>query len=126
MGSQELSPPILDVRFGGLVRIEIAVNLLGGKISGRVQTSGGKPASSAAVVLIPDDRNATPVQVAYSFADGAYVLEGLPPGDYQVVALEDLEPGREQEPDFLTVFGAGVRRAHVPDGGTVMIDLTAN
>lgn len=126
MGSQELSPPILDVRFGGLVRIDIAVNLLGGKISGRVQTSGGKPASSAAVVLIPDDRNATPVQVAYSFADGAYVLEGLPPGDYQVVALQDLEPGREQEPDFLTVFGAGARRAHVPDGGTVMIDLTAN
>lgn len=126
LGGQQLTPPILDVRFAGLIRIEVGVNLLGGKISGRVQTPDGRAASSAAVALIPDDRNATPIQVAYSFADGAYVLEGLPPGGYQVVALQDLEPGREQEPDFLTVFGSSARRAQVPDGGTVMVDLTAN
>jgi hypothetical protein len=126
LGGQELSPPILEIRTGGLMRIEIGVNLLGGKISGRVQTSEGKPAPSAAVVLLPDDRNATPIQVAYAFGDGAYVLEGLPPGGYQVVALEDLEPGREQEPDFLATFGARARRAQVPEGGTVMVDLTAN
>lgn len=126
LGSQELSPPILEVRMGGLIRLEIGVNLLGGKISGRVQTSDGNPAPSAAVALIPENRSLTPIQVAYSFGDGSYVLGGLPPGDYQVVALQDLEPGREQEPDFLTVFGARARRAQVPDGGTVMIDLTAN
>jgi hypothetical protein len=125
-GNQELSPPILEVRAGGMVRLEIDVNLLGGKVSGRVQTPDGKPAASAAVALIPDNGKPELFQVAYAFPDGAYILEGLPPGGYQVVAVQDLEPGAEQQPDFLTRFGGRAKRVDVPDGGTVMTDLTAN
>ena len=41
------------------------------------------------------------VKAARPNQDGTFLVTGLPPGNYLAVALEDLEPGDEQDPELL-------------------------
>jgi protocatechuate 3,4-dioxygenase beta subunit len=75
------------------------------RVSGTVR-AGGRAASGATVVLFADDagRWAYPTRhVVTARADdrGAFTVEGLPPASYLAVALDDLETGGAEDPDFL-------------------------
>ncbi|MBI4481476.1 MAG: matrixin family metalloprotease [Acidobacteria bacterium] len=70
-------------------------NFLGttGKIRGLV-TAGGSPVFGAHVVAI--DASGRPAASALSLGDGSYTLEGLAPGNYQVVAEPLDQPVTEE------------------------------
>jgi hypothetical protein len=75
------------------------------RVSGVVR-SGSRAAAGATVVLFANEavRWAYPTRhVATVRADdrGAFSAEGLPPHDYLAVALDDLDAGDSEDPDFL-------------------------
>ena len=55
--------------------------------------------------------------------DGRFDLEGLPPGDYLVAALELLEPGDESDPEQLEKWKPGSTSVRLGDGEAKSITL---
>ena len=47
----------------------------------------------------------------------------MQPGDYYLVAVNGLEPGRQSDPDFLKTLGSIATRVTVGDGVTLVQDL---
>jgi hypothetical protein len=75
------------------------------RVSGTVR-SGARGAGGATVVLFAADpaRWVYPTRhVTTARADdrGAFTVEGLPPSDYLAVAVDDLDAGASEDPDFL-------------------------
>ena len=56
-------------------------------------------------------------------SDGRYTLRYLPPGDYLVAAVKDLDRGAQYDPEFLrSLVGVSVP-VTIMDGGKVRQDL---
>ena len=73
-------------------------------MEGAVLRDTQQPAAGATVVLVPDgERRSRPDLFRSASADdsGRFALRGIPPGDYRLLAWEDVEPGAWLEPDFL-------------------------
>ncbi|HZI80956.1 MAG TPA: hypothetical protein VFD69_15650, partial [Vicinamibacterales bacterium] len=97
------------------------------RVSGTVR-SGGRAASGATVVLFADDaaRWAYPTRhVTTARADdrGAVTVEGLPPYDYLAVAVDDLDAGASEDPDFLESLRERATRFSIDYGETVPLSL---
>ena len=75
-------------------------------IEGTVQTTAGEPATDITVIVYSaDSRFWTPqsrrIQAMRPSTDGKYSFRNLPPGDYRVVPVADIEPGRWFDPAVL-------------------------
>ena len=101
------------------------------RVSGTIR-SGERAASGATVVLFADDagRWAYPTRhVVTARADdrGAFTVEGLPPYDYLAVAVDDLDAGASEDPDFLESLRERATRLSIDYGETrtLALDLPA-
>jgi protocatechuate 3,4-dioxygenase beta subunit len=84
--------------------IEIVLSNKGARAEGTVVNNEGEPFAGATVVLIPDAsrRHLTHLfKVATTDQAGRFSFRGIAPGNYQVIAWEDIEPGHWQVPEFL-------------------------
>lgn len=63
------------------------------------------------------------VRTARPNQDGRYTLRGLPPHDYYVVAVTDVEPGQTQDPEFLDSLRAQAVRLSLGEGESRVQDL---
>jgi hypothetical protein len=76
----------------------------GGSISGNVVDAQGKKVASAEVVLVPSDPAARlrrdRYAISYTDTAGAFGVQGLPPGLYNVYAFEALDSDIYFDPDF--------------------------
>jgi hypothetical protein len=67
----------------------------------------GQPVSAATVVLIPGPErrtNATAFKTSTSDQNGNFSIRSILPGDYKVLAWEDVETGAYFDPEFLKNF----------------------
>jgi hypothetical protein len=82
------------------------------ELSGALTDSAGKPAPDYTLVLfsaesrywLPQSRR---IQAARPASDGRFSFRSLPPGDYRLIAVEDVEPGQWFDPGFLKELVAG-------------------
>jgi hypothetical protein len=58
-----------------------------------------------------------------SDGDGRYKVTGLPPGSYYIVALDRIEPGGAQDPDFLEKMAPNATGFSLVEAETRVIDL---
>jgi hypothetical protein len=63
------------------------------------------------------------VKQSRTCGDGSFSIDGLPPGDYWVVAVEQLEPGDWQIPEVLDAMVPMARRVTVLEGQTQSADV---
>ena len=117
---------VLDIPFeigpqdqpaAGIVTLTTRVSQLGGV----VLDASGQPAFGVTVVVFPDDERLwTPVtrriQAWRSASQGRYIFSNLPPGDYRLAVMADVEPGQWFDPAFLRSLSASVN-VTVADGG---------
>ena len=74
------------------------------ELSGLVQDAAGRPAPEYHVIVFASDKTYwTPqsrrIRSVRPSADGKYTLTNLPPGEYSIVAVTDIEPGEMVRPE---------------------------
>jgi hypothetical protein len=68
------------------------------QLSGRITTQAGAPGDSLYIAAFPVDRalwrpQSRRITSVRADTDGRWIITGLPPGDYRIVALTDVAPG---------------------------------
>jgi hypothetical protein len=97
-------------------------------IAGIFQDRGGRAATDYYMLLFPADRNYwTPgsrrIRTTRPDSEGAFSLKGLPPGDYLLAALTDLENGEWNDPALLEQVLPAAARVTLRDGQTTNQDF---
>jgi hypothetical protein len=101
-------------------------------LSGVVRASGG-PDPTAVVLVYPVDPAAWSssgalsrrMRTARAAKDGSYQLQGLPAGEYYVVALQEDKIGEWQDPALLQALARLARTVRLLDGEQKIENLTA-
>ncbi|HUL73457.1 MAG TPA: carboxypeptidase-like regulatory domain-containing protein [Vicinamibacterales bacterium] len=84
------------------------------ELSGTLVDSSGRPTSDYTIIVFPSDKSfwlpqSRRIQSARPSTDGTYSVRGLPPGDYRVIAVTDVETGEWYDPAFLSqLLGASM------------------
>jgi hypothetical protein len=65
------------------------------------------------------------IQSARTDQSGTFHLRGLPPGDYEIIAVDDVEQGEWFDPAFLERVRPGATRLSLTDGEKKTQDLKA-
>lgn len=93
----------IQVPAAGGGNLAIVVSGKGGTIEGTVTTDQGKPGVNSMVILWSKDKpeRFDLTRTATANAQGQYTFSGLAPGDYRVMAVDDVERGMETDPEFL-------------------------
>ena len=99
-------------------------------LSGAVRDARGTPFEGATVIAFPsDDRLWFPqsrqIVTARTNKTGAYRFSAIPPGDYLVVALDDVEQGEWFDPAFLEQIRDDATKVSVGEGEQRTQDLKA-
>jgi protocatechuate 3,4-dioxygenase beta subunit len=91
------------------------------ELTGAVVDSRGQPAPGYTLLLYPaDPRYWTPqsrrIRTARPATDGQFLFATVPPGDYRIVPLADVEPGAWFDPAFLQQLDAAALRVSIAEG----------
>lgn len=125
-GRDVLDEP-LDVR-GDLSDVVVTMTNRPTRLSGRIITPAGAPGSSLFIAVFPQDKSlwrpgARRIVSARADTAGRWSVEGLPPGDYFLVALTDLVSGELNDQDFLAQLIAGALPLPLAAGEQKVQDL---
>jgi hypothetical protein len=125
-GQTNLQGLTLGIAAGSPAPFEIVLGTDGGRVIGTVADASGKPFAGAQVILAPKwERRNRPDQyrVSSSDEDGAFDLRGIPPGDYQLFAFEDIEDRAWLNSEFIGA-NVGTDVIIVPNTrGTIQLPL---
>jgi hypothetical protein len=125
MGSLDVADQTFEVREGSpLPEVQVALTNRGAEISGRMIDAAGRAAPEYFVIVFPADPadwgwRARRIQQTRPGHDGAFSVSGLPPGDYLIAAVRDVDQNEWFDREFLTslveasirmTLAAGARR----------------
>src|SRR5205807_7319601 len=99
-GGREAPETGTDMSGGG--SLEITLSAAAAAVDGVVMDKDNKPAGGAMVALIP--QNGSPASGRTADENGIISFKGLKPGEYRLIAWEDVEPGAYMDPDFVKPF----------------------
>jgi hypothetical protein len=97
-------------------------------VSGLITNERNVPETDATVVVFSQDSSrwnymSRFVRTARPSQDGRYSLRGMPPDDYFVVAVKDIEVGQWQDPEFLESIRSSAKRISIGEGEKRVEDL---
>jgi hypothetical protein len=106
---QDATDRVIDLsRFSGnWTRMEVALNPNGGRLDGTVENDKHEPVSGSTVLLIPEISHRKQFYLFRSTTtdqSGRFTIRGIVPGDYKLLAWEDVETGAWEDPEFLKDF----------------------
>jgi protocatechuate 3,4-dioxygenase beta subunit len=98
------------------------------EVTGRLQTPAGTPAPNYYVVVFTTDRtmwrsDGRRLAFARPGSDGTFVIRDLPPGDYYLAALTDLDPRDWKRADLLDQVVPASLHIAIAEGGHVVQNL---
>ena len=108
--------------------LSIVVGSFGGRIEGTVEQAGNRRAAGVQVVAVPQGPRREQTRLfKLSFTDqsGHFELNGLAPGEYLVLAFDQVEPGAYQDPVFLKPLESFGRRVTVVEKSKESVVLKA-
>jgi hypothetical protein len=114
-GGQEIPDDGVDMLSGGVM--EVILSATAAEVDAAVVDKEGKPVAGAMVALIPKAGPPTAAQTNQTDEMGAVVFKGLKPGDYKLIAFEDIPWGASQDPEFVKPYEGR--------GETVKLDASA-
>ncbi|HZC23792.1 MAG TPA: carboxypeptidase-like regulatory domain-containing protein, partial [Candidatus Binatia bacterium] len=88
----------------------------------------GHPAANAVVVAVPElrmRRRMDRYRKTQSDQNGRFQLQGLPPGDYTVLAWESVDGEEYYNPDFLKAYAGQGTALRVGEGERKTLSLEA-
>jgi hypothetical protein len=98
------------------------------ELTGTVQDASGQPAPEYQVVVFASDKThwtmmSRRIQSVRPSTDGKYIVRNLPPGDYLLTAVTDIEPGEWYDPSLLEQLVRGAVKVTIADGEKKTQDL---
>jgi uncharacterized protein (DUF2141 family) len=113
---------------GDLTDVLITMTNQPTKLSGRIVTTAGAPGASVFIAVFPQDTSlwhprARRITSARADTDGRWHIDGLPPGDYFVVALTDLATGELHNTALLEQLAPAAMRLSLAPGEHKAQDL---
>ncbi|HYN08315.1 MAG TPA: hypothetical protein VES67_13105 [Vicinamibacterales bacterium] len=98
------------------------------ELSGVLTDVAGKPAVDFSIIVAPADPRfwrpgARRVLMTRPDTNGRYSFRTLPPGEYMLAAVTDIEQGGQFDPEFLKTLSGNSVRISITDGGKVSQDI---
>jgi hypothetical protein len=98
------------------------------ELTGLLTDVSGKPAIDFTIIVAPvDPRYWQPasrrVMMTRPDTTGRYTFRSLPPGDYMVAAVTDIDQGTQYDPEFLKAIASASVRVNIGEGAKVAQDL---
>lgn len=103
-GSVDATEDGIDLSNGVAGLLEIKLSQNGAQVDGAITGEDGNPVAGATVVLIPDSRRYSLYKEMATDQRGGFSFKGVAPGEYKILAWEDIESGAYQDPEFLKPF----------------------
>jgi hypothetical protein len=98
----------------------------GGSLEGTVRNAKDEPVPDSRVVIVPAPNrrgNLNLYRTVFSDQYGRFSIRGVPPGEYGVLAFEDIENGAWESAEFLREYESLVRRLGVSAGFTASANV---
>jgi hypothetical protein len=109
-------------------RIEIAISVNGGAVSGIARDNTRTPLANGTVVLVPDEPQRQRFDLyrsAITDAAGKYQINAIPPGNYKVFAWEDIEPQSWYDNALIRTYEDLGKAVIVVEGSARTVDVIA-
>src|SRR5207237_9414274 len=108
--------------------IEVELSNRVSSVSGLVTSSKGETLKDYSIVVFPADRdkwtpNSRYLKTARPDQDGRYKVNGLPPGEYRVIALDYVDQNEWNDPDFLERIRPKATAFSISEGEAKSVDL---
>lgn len=127
-GADSLNSPIRVDGAQAISGVEIVLGPVGASIDGRVVNARQDVVDRATVVLLPqgpppfrEDRYRT----LTTDKSGQFQFRGLPPGEYRLLAWEDVDPGAWFNPEFLSAYERYATAITLAEGKGQRLDVPA-
>ena len=105
------------------VEIHISLRPVSGRISGFIRDKGGKPLQAATVLLQPvSETSPEPFRVVHTDGAGAYLINGIGPGDYLLYAWATVARDYLESAEFLASQVSSAAKVRV-DSQSVVKDM---
>ena len=127
-GQQEAKNGEVTVVDGAPPTLTIVLSSAGGQVGGSVLNDKKEPAHGSTVVLLPSaDRRDQPQYYKSATVDqnGKFTMTGVAPGDYTLLAWENVESGAWLDPEFVARFETNGKALHIKDNDVVSADIQA-
>jgi len=98
------------------------------EVSGTIQDTQGKPTAEYTIIIFPTDNRywlpqSRRILSSRPGTDGKFTFRNLPPGDYRITAVSDVEPGEWYNPDFLSQLVNASIQIQVAEGERKVQDI---
>jgi hypothetical protein len=98
------------------------------ELNGAILDAGGQPAPEYTVVVFARDKTywtsqSRRIRTVRPAADGKFVMPNVPPGEYLMTAVTDLEPGEQFDPALLELLSRSAIALTIGDGEKKTQDL---
>jgi protocatechuate 3,4-dioxygenase beta subunit len=120
-GGSEVTDTGVEMTNGGV--LEVTVSGAAARVDAVVVDKDGKSGWHAVAALISKDGSLTLVQTADE--NGILSFKGLKPGEYRLLAWEDVEPGAPYDAEFVRPFEAQAKAVKLEAAGHEAVELTA-
>jgi hypothetical protein len=123
LAGQVVDPESVEFSPASGAKLEILLGKASAELKGIVQGLDAKPVPGATVVLIPESGRDALYRTATSDYDGTFLLKGVAPGRYKVLAWEDLEPDAYRDAEVVKPVEDRAARVALEENGRVEVTL---
>jgi protocatechuate 3,4-dioxygenase beta subunit len=127
VGGREVSDSGVSVN-GGAVALDLIASATGGSVDGVVLNHKGETVGNAVVVAVPETRMRGRLDrygKTVSDQSGHFILRGVRPGDYTMLAWESVDGEAYYNPEFLKGFEAQGSAVRLEEGERKTVQLEA-
>jgi len=130
LDGREVTDAPIEVKSENVTGLNVIFTDRISSLGGSVRDTRGNPIGDVAVIAFPaDERLWSPqsrqIMTARTDRLGAYKLASIPPGEYLVVAVDDVEPGEWFDPVFLDLIRGHATKVRIEEGQQHTQDLKA-
>lgn len=111
---------------GGVMSIDVLASANSARVEGTVTDKDNLPARNATVVAVPSSsrrKEFDQYQTVLADQNGHFHMQGLRPGDYTLLAWEEIESGAWCDPDFVQAYEGSGQPVHLSEGSRQSVSI---